>query len=104
MPHTCVFERPAKRRMNHQQLGALCHPPRRPLVCGVEMTSHGFLICHRIPCPFTMNVVAFLYIKLYQDDACLLAGQGITWCLSLSSFGEKGVQSNLDGQVPLHCK
>lgn len=48
---------------------ALRHPPRKPLGFGVEATGHGFLIRHRTPCPFPTNVVAFLYIKLYQDDA-----------------------------------
>ena len=51
--------------------------------------------------PFLYNVVSSLYIRWYEDDALVEGYLGV--CL-LSSFSEKGIQTNLRCQVPFHCK
>lgn len=50
---------------------------------------------------FLYNVVTSLYIRWYEDDALVEGYLGV--CL-LSSFSEKGIQTNLRCQVPFHCK
>lgn len=63
-PHTHVFEGSAKHRRNHQQLMALCHPWR------FGSTGDGSWVSHLPSNSLSLyNVVAFLNIKSYLDDA-----------------------------------
>lgn len=94
-----VFEGSAKHRRNHQQLMALCHPRR------FGSTGDGSWVSHLPSNSLSLyNVVAFLNIKSYLDDAFVGLAEEYRGVCLWSSFHEKGIQSNLRRQVLLHCK